>query len=118
MNKGKWDKFITEMTHVVEKSQYELFGINEAALQERTKLKKELQETRSKAIKYMKRVDKLNEKVKMFKQKLSVVSQRFDVYTEEDIRKVYDETHRLQTELVVAEKEEKVLRQKRDELER
>lgn len=118
INKGKLDKIINEMTDVVEKSQDEIFHINEAAIQERNKLKKELQETRSKAIKYMNRVDKLNEKVKMFKQKLSVVSQRFDVYTEEDIRKVYDETHRLQTELVVAEKEEKVLRQKRDELER
>ncbi|HLR72893.1 MAG TPA: sensor histidine kinase [Pseudogracilibacillus sp.] len=118
INKGKLDKIINEMTDVVEKSQDEIFHINEAAIQERNKLKKELQETRSKAIKYMNRVDKLNEKVKMFKQKLSVVSQRFDVYTEEDIRKVYNETHRLQTELVVAEKEEKVLRQKRDELER
>src|SRR5699024_888812 len=106
------------MTDVVEKSQDEIFHINEAAIQERDKLKIELQETRNKAIVYINRVDNLNEKVKMFKQKLSIVSKQFDVYKEEDIRKVYDETHRLQTELAIAEKEEKTLRQKRDELER
>src|SRR5699024_5079183 len=118
LNKGKLDEIISEMTDVVEKSQDEIFHINEAAIQERDKLKIELQETRNKAIVYINRVDNLNEKVKMFKQKLSIVSKQFDVYKEEDIRKVYDETHRLQTELAIAEKEEKTLRQKRDELER
>src|SRR5699024_8052756 len=73
---------------------------------------------RSKAIRYMISVDKLNEEVEMFEQKLSVVSQQLEVYTEEDIRKENIETHRLQTEVVVEEKEEKVLQQKRDELER
>lgn len=118
LDKGKLDKVISEMTDVVEKSQDEIFQINEVAIKERNKLKKELQETRSNAIEYMHWVDKLNKKVKTFKRKLSLVSKQFDIYTEEDIRKVYEETHRLQTELVVAEKEERTLRQKRDDLER
>ena len=118
VNKGTLDGIIDEMTSVVEKSKDEIFHINEEALRERTQLQRELEETRIKVKEYMKYVDDLEKKVKQFKQRLSVVSREFNVYTEEDIRDVYGQTHALQTELAIAEKEEKMLRLKRDELER
>lgn len=112
------DCVIEEMTNVVEKSKDDIFHINEEALRERKHLERELEETRVSVGKYMKYVDELSEKVRIFKLKLSNVSKQFHVYSETDIKEVYDKTHELQTELVVAEKEEKNLRQKRDDLER
>ncbi len=118
VNKGTLDGIIDEMTNVVEKSKDEIFHINEEALRERTQLQRELEETRIKVKKYMVYVDDLHKEVKTFKHRLSVVSREFNVYTEEDIREVYGQTHALQTELAIAEKEEKMLRLTRDELER
>jgi len=118
VNKGTLDSIIDEMTNVVEKSKDEIFHINEEALRERTQLQRELEETRIKVKKYMVYVDDLHKEVKTFKHRLSVVSREFNVYTEEDIREVYGQTHALQTELAIAEKEEKMLRLTRDELER
>lgn len=118
VNKGTLDGIIDEMTNVVEKSKDEIFHINEQALRERTQLQRELEETRIKVKKYMVYVDDLHKEVKTFKHRLSVVSREFNVYTEEDIREVYGQTHALQTELAIAEKEEKMLRLTRDELER
>lgn len=118
LEKGKLDKIINEMTDVVEKSKDEIFHINEGAIKERARLQEELKTTKKKAIEYMDYVDSLHKKLKKHKQKLSIVSKQFHIYTEEDIRKVYEETHGMQTELAIAEKEEKTLRQHRDELER
>lgn len=118
VNKTTLDGIIDDMTNVVEKSKDEIFHINEEALQERTHLQRELEETRIKVKEYVKRVDALNKQVREFKQRLSTVSREFNVYTEDDIREVYEHTHALQTKLAITEKEEKNLRQKRDELER
>src|SRR5690625_3792041 len=118
INEITLDGIIDDMTNVVEKSKDEIFHINEEAFQERTRLQQELEETRMKVKKYVKEVDLLNKQVRDFKHRLSQVSREFNVYSEEDIRQVYEHTHALQTKLAVTEKEEKVLRQKRDELER
>lgn len=118
LEKGKLDQIITEMTDKVEKSKDEIFHINEDAIKERSRLQQELQETKKNAIDYMDYVDSLHKKVQAFKHRLSIVSKQFHIYTEEDIKKVYEDTHGLQTELAIAEKEEKMLRQHRDDLER
>lgn len=118
VNKKTLDGIIDEMTSVVEKSKDEIFHINEEALRERTQLQRELEDTRIKVKEYVRRVDELNKQVREFKQRLSIVSREFKVYTEDDIREVYNQTHVLQTRLAITEKEEKILRQKRDELER
>ena len=118
INKSTLDKIIDDMTNVVEKSKDDIFQINEEALRERTQLQRELEETRMKVKRYVAYVNDLNTKVKKSKYKLSVVSKQFHVYSEDDIRDVYEKTHALQTQLVIAEKEEKDLRKKRDDLER
>lgn len=118
LNKKTLDNIIEEMRNVIEKSQDDVFHINEEALQERARLEQELEETRINVKKYVSYVDELSEKVKKFKQRLSIVSKEFNIYSEIDIKKVYEETSSLQTELAIAEQEEKTLRQKRDDLER
>src|SRR5690625_7826623 len=96
VNKGTLDSIIDVMTNVIENSKDEIFHINEEALRERTQLQRELEETRIKVKKYMVYVDDLHKEVKTFKHRLSVVSREFNVYTEEDIREVYGQTHALQ----------------------
>lgn len=118
LDKKTLDNIIDEMRNVIEKSQDDIIYINEEAVQERARLEKELEETRINVKKYLGYVDELNEKVNQFKYRLSLVSREFNIYSEADIKKVYEETSALQTELAIAEKEEKMLRQKRDDLER
>src|SRR5699024_5168825 len=62
--------------------------------------------------------DRLEIEVRKARKKLSVVSSEFDRYSEKDIHEMYEKTHLLQTELAVLRKEEKNLREKRDDLER
>src|SRR5690625_642310 len=109
---------INRMKDVVEKSKDEIFYINEGALKEHDYLLQELKETKSLVSQFIKRNDDLEKKVRLSKLRLSKVSSEFNRYSEEEIREVYETTHRLQTELIIAQQEEKVLRQKRDDLER
>lgn len=109
---------INRMKEVVEKSKDEIFFINEGALKEYDYLKRELKETKALVSQFIKHNDELEKKVRRSKIRLSKVSSEFNRYTEEEIREVYETTHRLQTELIIVQQEEKVLRQKRDDLER
>src|SRR5699024_2730977 len=110
------DNIIDEMTTTVEKSKTEIFHISEEADEELTQLERELVETKEKVKQHIAKGDKLEKEVRKFRKRLSVVSRDFTRFTEEDIRTVYDKTHRLQTELAIVQQEERALRLKRDEL--
>lgn len=112
------DVIIEEMTNAVERSKDEIFHISEESMEEHTYLQKELEKTKQMVKQYIVNGDKLEVEVKKSRQKLSLVSRDFNRYTEEDIREVYEKTHSLQTQLAILRQEEKVLRQRRDELER
>lgn len=112
------DTIIDEMTSVVEKSQDEIFHISEEAFEEHSHLERELEETRLLVKDYIKRGDQLEIEVRKSRKKLSIVSREFNRYTENDIHTVYEETHALQTDLAIIRQEERIFRQKRDELER
>lgn len=118
VDKKTLDNIIDDMKDVVVKSKDEIFYISEEAHKEYTSLKKELEQTKIKVRKYIKLSDELELKVRNYRNRLSVVSQRFDIYTEDEIRAVYDKAHKLQTELVVLGQKEKTLRLRRDDLER
>lgn len=112
------DKIIEEMTNVVIKSKDEIFFISEEAHSEYNALKVELEETKEKVKKYIKKSQELELKVRNYRKRLSTVSKEFDKYTESEIRDVYEKTHQLQMELAIVNKEEKTLRLKRDDIER
>src|SRR5690625_2994361 len=118
LNKQRLDKIINNMKDVVVKSKDEIFFISEEAHREYNSLKKELRETKERVKECIRLGDKLGLKVRNYRKKLSYVSRKFDKYSEEEIRSVYDKTHRLQTEHAVLIQDEKTLRQKRDDLER
>lgn len=112
------DNIIDKMVGVVEESKDEIFHISEDARTEYEKLVIELNATKEKVLHYIEAEEILTKEVQASKKRLSTVSKYFDQYSEEEIRRVYEKTHRLQTKLLMLRQEEKALRQKRDDLER
>lgn len=112
------DIIINEMIEVVENSKNEIFNISELAREEHDQLAKELKITKEKVVKYIKSGDHLQIKVKLSRKRLSQVSKNFNQYSEADIQQVYEQTHKMQTELAIIQREELSLRAKRDDLER
>lgn len=112
------DQVINEMIDVVENSKDEIINISEEARKEHDSLLKELIETKEKVLTYINEGDNLEKVVKASRRRLSEVSKNFDKYSEEEIREVYESTHELQTRLAMLRQEEKVLRAKRDDLDR
>lgn len=118
MSKKSLDYIINQMTEVVEKSQDEILHISEQTEREYIALQEELATTKLLVKEYIKKSDEFEEKVKVSRKRLSEVSKQFGRHNERAIREVYEQTHRLQTELVIIQREEKSLRHKRDDLER
>lgn len=112
------DIIIDEMIEVVENSKNEIFNISEQAREEHDQLAKELEITKEKVIKYIKSGDHLEVKVKLSRKRLSQVSKNFNQHSELEIQQVYEQTHKMQTELVIIQREELNLRERRDDLER
>lgn len=118
MDKKTLDNIIKKMTEVVEKSQEEILLISEQTEKEYATLEEELVQTKLLVRQYIAKSDELEKKVQASRRRLSEVSKRFDIHDEATIRRVYEETHRLQTEYLIVQREEQSLRQKRDDLER
>lgn len=78
----------------------------------------DLQLTKEKVADMIKEGDQLEQKVRYSKMRLSDVSRDFDRYSEEEIREVYEQTHKLQIELRMSREKEKLLRERRDEIQR
>src|SRR5690625_4841318 len=112
------DYIIEEMLEVAKNSKDEIFYISEEAQKEYEQLSKELTDIKEKVSHYIEKGDTLEYNVKKSRQKLLVVSKDFDIYSEDDVRDVYEQTHQLQMELAMMRQEEKQLRQRRDEIER
>src|SRR5699024_9218053 len=102
-----------EMIDVVEKSKDEIFNISEEARQDYEQLKQELKQTKDEVFQLIDDGDKLEQKVRYSRKRLSEVSRYFDRYSEQEIREVYEKTHAMQTNLAMIQQKEKALRDKR-----
>lgn len=112
------DQIVEEMIEVVEKSKDEIFEISEETRRTYEELKAELEDVKVRVVNHIEKADQLEEMVKSSRKRLSIVNRDFDKYTEQEIRTVYEQTHEMQLNLIVLRKEEKTLRERRDELER
>lgn len=112
------DQIVEEMIEVVEKSKDEIFEISEETRRTYEELKAELEDVKVRVVNHIEKADQLEEMVKSSRKRLSIVNRDFDKYTEQEIRTVYEQTHEMQLNLIVLRKEEKSLRERRDELER
>src|SRR5699024_7009304 len=100
-NEKNLDYITSDMIEVVENSKNEIFNISEEAHKEHITLLEELVDIKDKVISHIEEGDALEKKVMLSRQRLSVVSKNFNEYTEEEIRKVYETTHDMQTDLIV-----------------
>ncbi|MEC3882786.1 histidine kinase [Halobacillus sp. HZG1] len=111
------DHIINEMVETVTNSKDEIFQIGEESRSEFEKLNKELTETKKQVLSHIDEGDKLEQKVRFSRTRLSEVSKHFQKYSEEEIRKVYEQTHELQMDLSMKREKEKQLRERRDDIE-
>lgn len=118
MSKEVLDNVIKKMTEVVEESQEEILKISEQTEKEYLSIQEELVKIKILVNEHIEKSDLLESKVRASRKRLSEVSKQFGKHNEYKIKRIYDETHSLQTEFLIVEKEEQTLRQKRDELER
>ncbi|RWZ55043.1 histidine kinase [Halobacillus fulvus] len=111
------DYIINEMVEAVTNSKDEIFQISEDSRNEFEKLTSELTEAKKQVHTLITEGDKLEQKVKFSRMRLSEVSKQFQKYSEQDIRRVYEQTHSLQMDLSMTREKEKQLRERRDDLE-
>ncbi|ARI76516.1 sensor histidine kinase [Halobacillus mangrovi] len=111
------DFIIGEMVDTVTNSRDEIFTIGEETRTEFEKLNKELIETKRQVLAFIEEGDKLEQKVRLSRMRLSEVSKQFQKYSEDEIREVYEQTHGLQMDLSMKREKEKQLRERRDDLE-
>ncbi|TFB24390.1 histidine kinase [Filobacillus milosensis] len=111
------DQVIDEMINVVSNSKDEVFEIGEESRKQQDALDQEVKEIKTEVQKIIKESDELEKSLKASRLRLSEVSKNFNQYSEEEVRKVYNSTHELQTQLVVHRQKEVALIKRRDELE-
>ncbi|UOQ85161.1 sensor histidine kinase [Gracilibacillus salinarum] len=111
------DYIIDEMIDTVKNSQDEVFEIAEDSRKEYENMHKELLVLKEQVTTVIAESDQLEYKARVARKKLSDVSENFQLYAEDKVREVYDTAHRLQTELLVKRDKEKILRDRRDEIE-
>lgn len=111
------DKIVKTTIAAVEKGKTQIFDIYEAARNEVENIKKDVERTKQETVSIIFVVDDLQKKERRSRIKLMEVSRNFSVYTEDDIKGVYDDARNLQVELAVARAQEQNLRHQRDGLE-
>lgn len=112
------DRLLEQAMQALEGSQEEMFHLAEGARSEYQRLQGQLEQVKREVLVHIDRVDRLEKELRLARAELAVVSRNFRRYTEKDIRNAYERAEALQVELSVEREREKVLRQRRDELER
>ncbi|WP_017756464.1 sensor histidine kinase [Calidifontibacillus oryziterrae] len=118
LNEKVLDKILEKMIETVANSKKEIFEIGEQSRQEFEILTKELQRTRQEVVESIEKGERLEISEKFSRQRLSEVSKHFKKYSEEQIREAYEAAHKLQMELSFLRQNEKMLIERRNELER
>ena len=118
LNEKSFDKIVDGMLEVVNKSKDEIYQLTESSREEHKLLSDEIEQTR-KAIEYLiVEGDELERKERLYRNRLAQVSKNFNIYSEEQIKEVYETAHDIQTKLKMVRERENALRQKWDFIER
>ncbi|MBS4178262.1 sensor histidine kinase [Lederbergia citrea] len=112
------DMIVEQMIDTVDKSKDEIFKIGEQCRQDHDSFVAELKEIKTQVKQVITEGDSLEIKSKLARRRLSEVSRNFSEFSEEHVRKVYENAHELHTKLTINNQLEKQLRVRRDDLER
>ncbi len=111
------DNIIKQTVGEIEKSRSNITEIAENAREERDNIQKELGRLKQELMDTIDEVDQLQKKEKQARSHLMKVNRNFQKYSEQDIRKAYEDASQLQNELSQKNEREKQLRIRRDQLE-
>ncbi|MGB4482378.1 MAG: sensor histidine kinase [bacterium] len=112
------DAIIKETIAVIGSSKEMIYDIGEEAREEYRRLEEEVKKLQEETADVIDRVDELEGLEQRARWRLLEVSRDFARYTEDDIRWAYEEAKNIQVELALCREREKLLRQRRDDLER
>lgn len=110
------DGVIKKTIETVENGKYQIFEIVEQARQESEHLRQEIEQVKEEVNQVIENTDRLEREFRRYRQHLSVVSQNFKQYTEDDIRKAYEQANQKQLELLLLQEKEGQLRERRNDL--
>jgi two-component system sensor histidine kinase DegS len=110
------DQVIDKTLQTMEDSRYQIFEIAEQAREETRTLQNEIDEVKREVSKVIQLYDQLEIKLKRARIRLSEVSRDFQTYTEEDIRKAYEQASAFQLQCSLLKEKENQLRERRDDL--
>ena len=111
------NKIMGEIIVTIDKSKNQLIEIVETARDEYEMLSQELNALKSKVDEVISEVDRLMLKDKLVRKHLADVSKDFKTYKEADIKKAYENATDVKVDLMSAEKEEQLLKQRRSIIE-
>lgn len=112
------DKIFNSMIETIDSSKNDIFTISEQSRQSFEEMKLELGIVRTKLQDIIQENDMLEVQVKQARARLAEVSQNFRTYSEEQVHQAYNAANTFQIRQSVVQSEEKLLRGRRDDLER
>ncbi|WP_338449537.1 sensor histidine kinase [Niallia oryzisoli] len=112
------DQILEKMMETVGNSKREIFEIGQTCQNDFKTLSEELREIKIAVRNMIEEGDELETMARLSRKRLSEVSKHFNLYSEAEVREVYEKAHRIQTDLTMNRQMEKQLRARRDDLER
>ncbi|MFD2870610.1 sensor histidine kinase [Kurthia populi] len=112
------DKIFNSMVETIDSSKNDIFTISEQSRQSFEEMKLELGIVRTKLQDIIQENDMLEVQVKQARARLAEVSQNFRIYSEKQVHQAYNAANTFQIRQSVIQSEEKLLRGRRDDLER
>ncbi|MDQ0254521.1 two-component system sensor histidine kinase DegS [Evansella vedderi] len=116
--KNPIENILERMMDAVGDSREKIFEIGEESRSEYTQLKSELDNIQSNVITIIEKNEKMEIHSRFARNRLAEVSKHFANYTDEEVRRAYEQANDYQIQLAVLRQEEKQLRERRDQIER
>lgn len=113
---SRLDGVIEKTLRSMEQCKHQIFEIAEQSRQEMQALLCEIETIKRDVLQVIETNDRLEKKLRIARLRLSEVSKNFSIYSEDDIRKAYENASNIQSERTILQEKEKRLREKRDEL--
>jgi two-component system sensor histidine kinase DegS len=108
---------INKVLGEINSSREQIFNILDNIRNEQEYLEHQIDDVKSSLIKVINEVDDLEMQDKAARTRLAKVSANFKIYTEDDIKKAYEESYDIRIKYFAKRNEEKSLRERRDSLE-
>ncbi|MDI6601147.1 MAG: sensor histidine kinase [Thermoanaerobacteraceae bacterium] len=112
------ENIVDKVLKSIDESKVDVISIVENVEKGLNEIKNELQSVKERVIAIIDEVDSLERLDRSARYRLMVVSKEFNKYSEEDIKNAYDEARDVQVKLIMRKQEERILIEKRNELER